>query len=68
MAFKSEAQRRKFQEMVQQGTMSQETYDEWHANTKGVLPERVEKQPKRSTGPHIAWAQRATKAKKASKA
>lgn len=68
MAFKSEAQRRKFGEMVKEGTLKQSTFDEWSAATgKSKLPERVTPAPKRSNSPHIAWAEKPTRAKKASK-
>lgn len=65
MSFKSEAQKRKFEQMVKDGTMAQSTYDEWAANTTGKLPERVEQKPKRRTGPHLAWAEKPKKASKA---
>lgn len=46
MPFKSKAQRRKFGEMVKQGKISQETFNEWNAATgKEKLPERVGKKP-----------------------
>lgn len=48
MPFKSEAQRRKFGEMVEQGKMSQATFDEWNATTPANLPDRVGKQKVRS--------------------
>lgn len=42
MPFKSEAQRRKFAELVKGGKMSQATFDEWESATpKGKLPERI---------------------------
>jgi hypothetical protein len=41
--FKSEAQRRKFGELVKQGKMQQSVFDEWNDATKGRLPERLEK-------------------------
>lgn len=42
MPFKSEAQRRKFAEMVRQGKMKQSEFDKWNSETpKGPLPERV---------------------------
>jgi hypothetical protein len=44
MPFKSQAQRRKFREMLAKGDISQQTYDEWEAATGGGhLPERVSK-------------------------
>ena len=47
MPFKSEAQRRKFGELVKQGKMSKETFDEWNSATSGKLPERVKAKPKK---------------------
>lgn len=41
MPFKSEAQRRKFGELVKQGKMSQQTFDEWNKNTPGKIPSRI---------------------------
>ena len=41
MPFKSEAQKRKFQQLVRDGKLSQEQYDEWDAKTPAKLPERV---------------------------
>lgn len=42
MPFKSEAQRRKFAQMVQDGKMSQKTFDEWNKETGNAkLPERT---------------------------
>lgn len=43
MPFKSEAQRRKFGELVQQGKMSQKTFDEWNKDTPPNIPKRVSK-------------------------
>lgn len=45
MPFKSEAQRRKFAELVEQGKMDQSTFDEWNNATTGDLPERVAPRP-----------------------
>lgn len=42
MPFKSEAQRRKFGEMVKQGKITQGEFDKWNSETpKAKLPERV---------------------------
>lgn len=41
MPFKSEAQRRKFGELVRQGKMTQVEFDRWQSETTGKLPERV---------------------------
>jgi hypothetical protein len=45
MAFKSEAQRKKFQELVSKGLMPQSTFDEWDAKTPDKIPDRVTKKP-----------------------
>lgn len=42
MPFKSEAQRRKFGQLVKDGKMSQETFDKWNSETpKTKLPEKI---------------------------
>lgn len=42
MPFKSKAQRRKFAELLVNGKISPETYEEWNRETGGkLLPERV---------------------------
>lgn len=43
MPFKSQAQRRKFGELVKQGKLSQAKFDEWNADTPEKLPERLHK-------------------------
>jgi hypothetical protein len=46
MPFKSQAQRRKFAELLVKGEISPETYEEWNRETGSAkLPERVK--PKR---------------------
>jgi hypothetical protein len=46
MPFKSQAQRRKFGELVKQGKMSQETFDTWNKETgKKKLPEKIGPKP-----------------------
>ena len=46
MPFKSQAQRRKFAELLVKGEISPETFEEWNRETGGKkLPERVK--PKR---------------------
>ncbi len=46
MPFKSQAQRRKFAELLVEGKISNETYEEWNRETGGKkLPERVRKKP-----------------------
>ncbi|MDP9274742.1 MAG: hypothetical protein M3O99_04000 [Chloroflexota bacterium] len=47
MPFKSQAQRRKFAELLVKGEISKETYEEWNRETGSeTLPERVK--PKKS--------------------
>ena len=59
MPFKSQAQRRKFAQLLVEGKISAETFEEWNRSTgKAELPERV--RPKAS-----AKAKRKAKAKRA---
>jgi hypothetical protein len=51
MAFKSEAQRKKFRELVSKGLMPQSTFDEWDAKTPAKIPDRVAKKPAKAK-PH----------------
>jgi hypothetical protein len=47
MPFKSQAQRRKFAELLVQGKISNETFEEWNRSTGGAkLPERVKPKAK----------------------
>jgi hypothetical protein len=47
MPFKSQAQRRKFAELLVKGEISPETFEEWNRETGGKkLPERVKKKSK----------------------
>jgi len=47
MPFKSQAQRRKFAELLVKGEISPETFEEWNRETGSRrLPERVKKKPK----------------------
>ena len=47
MPFKSQAQRRKFAELLVEGKISSETYEEWNRETGGKrLPERVKRTAK----------------------
>jgi len=42
MPFKSQAQRRKFAQLLVEGKISNETFEEWNRDTGGArLPERV---------------------------
>ena len=56
MPFKSQAQRRKFAQLLVEGKISDETYEEWNRETGGKkLPERVT--------PKARKTRKATKAK-----
>ena len=47
MPIKSKAQRRKFAELLVEGKISPETFEEWNrAAGKAELPERLHKKPK----------------------
>lgn len=48
MPFKSKAQRRKFAQLLVEGKISDQTYEEWNRETgRKVLPERVSKPAKK---------------------
>ena len=50
MPFKSKAQRRKFAQLLVEGKISDETYEEWNRSTGSKeLPERVKKKAVKST-------------------
>lgn len=50
MPFKSQAQRRKFAELLVAGKISPQTYEEWNRETgKKKLPERVKSKAKKKT-------------------
>ncbi|HTF14064.1 MAG TPA: hypothetical protein VK643_05310 [Burkholderiales bacterium] len=52
MPFKSKAQRRKFAELLVNGKISPETYEEWNRETgRARLPERVKPASKRRPRP-----------------
>jgi hypothetical protein len=62
MPFKSQAQRRKFAELLVEGKISPETFEEWNRETGGrKLPERAK--PKRKRPAKKAGKQKATKKK-----
>ena len=47
MPFKSQAQRRKFAQLLVEGKISNETFEEWNRETGGKrLPERVRRKAK----------------------
>jgi hypothetical protein len=50
MPFKSKAQRRKFAQLLVEGKISDETYEEWNRSTgRKTLPERVTRKAKTKT-------------------
>ena len=54
MPFKSKAQRRKFAQLLVEGKISDETYEEWNRETGGtVLPERVKSGKKAARKPTV---------------
>ena len=62
MPFKSKAQRRKFAELLVEGKISDETFEEWNRETGGrKLPERVK--PKARTKSRRAKAKTGRKAR-----
>ena len=63
MPFKSQAQRRKFAEMLVKGEISAETFEEWNRETGSAkLPERVTKPAKKKSS-----AKKSAKSKKSRK-
>jgi hypothetical protein len=67
MPFKSQAQRRKFAELLVKGEISPETFEEWNRETGSRrLPDRVKKKTKKkSPKTRTRTRTRATKAKPA---
>ena len=64
MPFKSQAQRRKFAELLVKGEISPETFEEWNRETGSQrLPESVKKKKKKT--PKTQKRARTTKAKPA---
>ena len=74
MPFKSQAQRRKFAELLVKGEISNETFEEWNRETGSAkLPERVKPRSKTKTKAKSktrskATSKRAAKGKRKSKA
>ncbi len=61
MPFKSEAQRRKFQEMQKEGKISQGVVDAFEADSKGLaLPERAKPKEKVKKAPKV-WTAKVIK-------
>lgn len=46
MPFKSEAQRKKFLVLVDQGKISKETFEEWEAGTTKNIPKKIGQKPR----------------------
>ena len=70
MPFKSQAQRRKFAEMLVNGEISPETFEEWNRETGSAeLPERVKTTKKKSGAKKKSSSKKRApaKARKASK-
>ena len=65
MPFKSQAQRRKFAQLLVDGKISNETFEEWNRETGSKkLPERVgSKSTKKATATRKTGSQRAAKKK-----
>jgi hypothetical protein len=68
MPFKSKAQRRKFAQLLVEGEITPEVYEEWNRETGGAnLPERVANKPrKKSTAARKRKTSRARPAKRKS--
>jgi hypothetical protein len=63
MPFKSQAQRRKFAQLLVEGKISNQTFEEWNRETGGAhLPERV--RPKPRAGPKSKARAKATRKRK----
>jgi hypothetical protein len=62
MPFKSQAQRRKFAQLLVEGKISNQTFEEWNRETGGArLPERVAPKKKAAKKARTARRSRATK-------
>jgi hypothetical protein len=65
MPFKSQAQRRKFAQLLVEGKISNDTFEEWNRETgRKKLPERVRSRAKASRNTEPARRPRATSQKK----
>ena len=68
MPFKSQAQRRKFAELMVKGKISPETFEEWNRETGSArLPEHAPKRPRTTTRRATAKAGTARPRKKAAR-
>ena len=69
MPFKSQAQRRKFAQLLVEGKISDKTFEEWNRETGGrKLPDHVKPKAKSRSGKPKPRAKTRTKRKIASKA
>jgi len=65
MPFKSQAQRRKFAELLVQGKISNQTYEEWNRETGSArLPERVKPKVNRKANKRRKTTRKARSKKK----
>jgi hypothetical protein len=65
MPFKSQAQRRKFAELLVKGEITAETFEEWNRETGAAeLPERANAKPKRKPKPKARTKAKRKPAKK----
>jgi hypothetical protein len=63
--FKSQAQRRKFAELLVKGEISKETYEEWNRETGSKkLPERAKPKPKTKSKAKTSKRKTSTPAKR----
>ena len=63
--FKSQAQRRKFAQLLVEGKISPETYEEWNRETGGArLPERVKREKRSQRRSSASKRSAASRAKK----
>jgi hypothetical protein len=62
MPFKSQAQRRKFAQLLVEGKISNETFEEWNRETGSkTLPERVGSKSKKASATRSKRTRRAAK-------
>ena len=65
MPFKSQAQRRKFAQLLVEGKISNETFEEWNRETGGKkLPERARAKPGKSRAKKTSTSRRRSAKKK----
>jgi len=65
MPFKSQAQRRKFAQLLVEGKISPQTFEEWNRETGGrKLPEHVKPKPKTKSRKTKVKARKTSRAKK----